>query len=156
MGEMSGANVWRDGNPHRHSKSRLPVRTSGSRRKPGRRLALLLAIAFPLAGCTHVTVGEGGGEEIVGIGLVRIELPRTQGSLLAIGRSGVGIGWDGLPGGGAWLGYSGGQWVIADPAECQLLVIIRSPAEAENAARVLAALAGGSPCIVDHTGTLRP
>jgi hypothetical protein len=93
---------------------------------------------------------------MVAIGVVRVELPRTQGGVLAVERSGVGLGWDDLPGGGAWLGFSEGRWVIADPRECQLLVIIRSPAQAEHAAKVLAALGGSSPCLVDHTGTLLP
>ena len=117
---------------------------------------LVATVACLLSACTHVTVGEGGGETITGIGVVRVELPRTTGGAVAVKRTGVGFGWDELPAGGAWLGYSDSQWVIADPRDCQLLVIIRSAAEAENAAKALSALEGSSPCVVDHTNTLQP
>jgi len=120
------------------------------------RAGALVAACCLLTACTSVTVGEGGGETITGIGVVRVELPPTKGGVVAVKRSGLGLGWDELPAGGAWLGYSDSEWVIADPGDCQLLVIIRSAAEAENAAKVLFALEGSSPCVVDHTNTLQP
>ncbi len=126
----------------------------------GRIHVLRAVAAFGLIGlncaCTTVQVDSGGGSTIFGIGVVRVELPPTKGDTLAIERSGVGLGWESTPGGGVWLGYSASEWVIADPADCQMLVIIRSPTQAENAKRILESLEGETPCVVDHTGTLQP
>jgi hypothetical protein len=120
------------------------------------RLPAILAAMGLLAGCTSVQIDSGGGGTIAGVGLYRITVPETKGSLLAIEQTGVGLGWSDVPEQAAWLGFRESQWVIADPAQCQLLIIIKSAAQAENAAKIINLLEGEQPCIVDHTGTLRP
>lgn len=121
----------------------------------GKNIAVCILAGWAAA-CTTIQVDSGGGSAITGIGLVRVELPPVQGKTLAIERSGVGFGWESTPGGGAWLGYSASQWVLADPADCQLLIIIRSAAQADNAKTILETIKGEKPCVVDHTGTLQP
>ena len=118
--------------------------------------AALLAAGLSTSGCTSVSVGTADGQEFAGIGFYRVKLPATQGTLVAVDREGVGLGWGSLAGSGAYLGYDKSEWVIADPAECQLLIVIKSAAQAENAQEIIALLGDQSPCIVDQTGSLQP
>ncbi|QLC25918.1 hypothetical protein HFP57_13385 [Parasphingopyxis algicola] len=82
--------------------------------------------------------------------MVRVVTPEAAGAVNAIDVETVGLGWDGGP----FLGWHSGSWISADPARCQLLIVIRSPAQAENAATVLRALEGQDPCIADYTHSL--
>jgi len=114
----------------------------------------VLGIAL-LSGCTTIDVGEGEKIDLTAVGIVRVRVPVANESTLAVERSGVGLGFDGLPGGGAYLGWSSAKWVIADPAKCQLLVIVRTEAQVRHAQDILSKLKGESPCIVDHSGQLQ-
>lgn len=106
-----------------------------------------------LTGCTTVRVGEAGGRGSVRtyVGVVQVMLPDQKGALAAVDVRSLGLGWDAGP----YLGWKAGNWVIADPAKCQLLIVIRSPAQAENAAKVIQSLEGQAPCIADYTHLLR-
>lgn len=118
------------------------------------RLAYALPIALAavaLAGCSVVNVGSGEQLDMLAVGVVRVRVPVVADGLVAVERSGVGLGWDSLPGGGAYLGWSEGKWVMADPSKCQLLVIVRTAAQADNAKLILNKLEGESPCIVDQS-----
>lgn len=84
------------------------------------------------------------------LGLVRVVVPERQGKLAAVDVKALGAGWDKGP----FLGWQAGNWIVADPADCQLLVVIRSPAQAENAAKVLQSLRGQNACIADYTHSL--
>ena len=84
------------------------------------------------------------------LGLVRIVVPDGQGKLSAIDVKTLGVGWDRGP----YLGWKEGNWIVADPANCQLLIVIRSTAQAENASKVLQALGEQQPCVVDYTHRL--
>jgi len=86
------------------------------------------------------------------IGLVRVVMPKGQVGLAAVSVRTLGAGWDRGP----WLGWRSGEWIIADPSRCQLLIIIRSTTEAANAADVIRKLGDSDPCIADFTHTLRP
>lgn len=85
------------------------------------------------------------------LGIVRVTVPDRSGNLVAYSVKAAGAGWHAGP----WLGWRSDNWVEADPSKCQLLVVIRSAAEARNAAEVLRALRGREACVVDYTGTLR-
>ena len=108
-------------------------------------------VATALTGCTVINVGAGEQVDMLAVGVVRVRVPVVADGLVAVERSGVGLGWDSLPGGGAYLGWSEGKWVIADPAKCQLLVIVRTNEQADNAKSILSKLEGESPCIVDQS-----
>lgn len=112
--------------------------------------ALLAALPI-LAGCTVVKAGEGGVARTL-VGVVRIELPPTSGQVSAIEARTFGLGWDAGP----FLGYRGSNWIAADPAHCQLTVIIRSGTQAAQAARVLEQLKGENLCMADFTGSPAP
>lgn len=113
--------------------------------------SLAFCLSASLAGCTVVNVGTGETKDITAVGVVRVRVPVPVDGLVAIERSGVGLGWETLPGGGAYLGWSGASWVIADPSKCQLLIIVRSKAQAENAQDIMSKLKGETPCIVDQS-----
>lgn len=114
---------------------------------------LLPLLMLVPGGCTTVDVAPGEARTLTAIGIVRVKVPAAPNGTLVVERSGVGLGWDDLPGGGAWLGFSAGQWVIADPAACQLVVIVRTKAQAENAVEVLSKLKGQALCVVDQSGS---
>lgn len=112
------------------------------------RVALLLLL---LGGCTTVGVNDATGVRWL-VGVVRVDLPARQGKLTAVDVKTLGAGWDNGP----FLGWRAGNWIAADPSECQLLIVIKSPAAAENAAKVLKSLEGQKPCVADFTRSLRP
>jgi hypothetical protein len=119
-------------------------------------LFVLTLAGFAIGGCTSISVGSADGQEFAGIGFYRVKLPATQGSLVAVDRESVGIGWGSLVGSAAFLGYDKSEWIVADPENCQLLIVIKSAAQAENAKEIIELLGDQSPCIVDQTGSLRP
>jgi hypothetical protein len=108
---------------------------------------ILLSLA---AGCTTVESG-GAGRASFYFGATSVRIPRTQGNVSAVSVRALGMGWDGGP----FLGWRSGSWITADPANCQLLVVIRSAVETANAVQIINALEGQNPCIVDYTNTLR-
>lgn len=99
-----------------------------------------------LAGCTTIDLGSNGSTKTV-LGIARIELPATAPGMSAVGLKTFGIGWDGGP----FLGFHESSWVIASPAECQLVVIVRSNVEADNAKQVLERLKGEKICVADFS-----
>ena len=99
-----------------------------------------------MAGCTTVNLGSAGSTKTI-LGIARIELPGTAPGMSAIGLKTFGIGWDGGP----FLGFHETNWVAASPADCQLVVIIRSNVEADNARQVLERLKGGNICVADFS-----
>jgi hypothetical protein len=92
--------------------------------------------------------GEGPARSLVSIGITRIVVPERKGDLVAFRREGFGLGYGNAVGNAAWLGFDKSEWVIADPASCQLLVMIREDVEAENAARIVQSLKGENICYV--------
>jgi len=114
-------------------------------------LRIAPVLAFLLAGCATIDASEKTSDNrtsAIYFGITEVITPQTKGAISAIDVSTLGFGWDRGP----FLGWHRGSWIEADPAKCQLVVIIRSPAQAENAARVLQALEGQTPCIADFTG----
>lgn len=119
--------------------------------------ALTLFIAsMALSGCQSVSVGAADGQSVSGFGFYRIKLPSSRGSLVAVEREGLGLGWGGPIGTNVFLGYDKSDWIIADPEQCQLLIVIKTAAQAQNAKQIIASIGDTSPCIVDQTGTLQP
>jgi hypothetical protein len=108
------------------------------------RVGVLILLA--LGGCATVP-SRGEVSTKTYFGLVRVAVPSHEAGLSAVDVKALGVGWDKGP----WLGWRAGNWVIADPAKCQLLIIIRTPAQAENAAKVLKSLGGQQACIADFT-----
>jgi hypothetical protein len=109
-------------------------------------LRMVLIFACLAAGCTTVEPG-GGSRSAFLLGATSVRIPRTQGEVSAIAVRTLGFGWDGGP----FLGWRSGNWITADPANCQLLIVIRSAVETANAVRIINALEGQNPCIVDYT-----
>ncbi|MCL9998890.1 MAG: hypothetical protein NBV68_05880 [Erythrobacter sp.] len=91
---------------------------------------------------------EGPTREIVSVGITRIVVPERKGNMIAFRRSSLGLGFGDATASAAWLGFDHSEWVIADPAQCQMLVVIRDDVEAESAARILESLKGEDICYV--------
>jgi hypothetical protein len=104
-----------------------------------------------LGGCTTIASG-GETRSAIHLGVTAIRIPQTRGDVHAASVRTLGVGWDAGP----FLGWHSANWIAADPARCQLLVVIRQAVEADNAIRIINALEGQNPCIVDYTNTLRP
>lgn len=126
--------------------------TGGSALRYWANLATLAIMASLLCGCTTINlvttddVTARRFDERAYLGAVRIRLPQITGKqLAAVDVETLGLGWTGGP----VLGWQSGRWVYADPTQCQMLVIIRSPAQAENAKDILQALEGEKLCFVD-------
>ncbi len=115
--------------------------------RAGSRIAASAAATMMLAGCATVVPGEWTGSRTF-VGLVRVDMPVAAGDVQAVRVRTLGAGGGGA---GVFLGWEDGNWIVADPARCQLLVIVRSPVEVENAARVLRELRGQNACLVDET-----
>jgi hypothetical protein len=111
-------------------------------------LSSALMMAALLCGCASVVPGQWTGSRTF-IGVVRVDMPVVEGDVQAVRVRTLGTGGGRA---GVFLGWEDGNWIVADPAKCQMLVIVRSPAEAENAARVLHELRGQNACLVDETG----
>lgn len=112
------------------------------------RIATTAMVAATLTGCATVVPGQWTGSRTF-VGVVRVDMPVVQGDVQAVRVRTLGAGAGSA---GVFLGWEDGNWIVADPAQCQLLVVVRSPVEAENAARVLRELRGQNACLVDETG----
>lgn len=85
------------------------------------------------------------GRTLTYVGIVRLSMPAAQDGITYVDVKTLGLGW----GGTAFLGWHAGQWITADPARCQLLVIVRSSVEADSAATLFKSLGEQRPCIAD-------
>jgi hypothetical protein len=118
-----------------------------------RKLAIAATALPALQGCTTIDLAQAGSRtqaqtrERIFLGVVAVRLPKTNGKIAAIDVKTLGAGWQSGP----FIGWNASNLVTANPADCQLLVVIRSPAQAENAAKVISSLEGQNPCIVDYT-----
>jgi hypothetical protein len=113
------------------------------------RRVLLGAPVTLVTACTDLSAG-GAIHTRTYVGIVRIAAPATRGRVAVTDVKALGIGTDGGP----WLGWRASSWITADPRDCQLIVIIRSSAEAAGAAKIFQSLEGANPCIVDFTHAL--
>jgi len=107
-------------------------------------LAIVVASYHALAACT-VSTTDGLRSSRLLVGVVKIEVPERQGELTTVSVKTFGLGWTGGP----FLGWNSSSWILADPASCQLLVVVRKEVEAESTARILQALKGENVCYVN-------
>jgi hypothetical protein len=114
---------------------------------------LALVSSLTLQGCTTINVVPQEGvastefRKSVHVGILTLRLPATEGNVQAVDVKTLGAGWQSGP----FLGWNASNVVTANPADCQLLVVIRSDVEAENAAKILESLKGEKICVVDYS-----
>ncbi|MGB5483860.1 hypothetical protein [Parasphingorhabdus sp.] len=114
---------------------------------------LLIFLSGALTGCTTINMVQQDGvaatayQQSTHIGITRLRLPASQGNVQAADIKTLGVGWQSGP----FIGWNASNLVTADPSECQLLIVVRSAAQAENAAKIISSLEGQDPCIVDYT-----
>lgn len=110
--------------------------------------ATMIAAALLCQACVSTVSGTdrgGHGKTNTYVGFVRVRVAEVTDGLGYADVRALGLGWDGA----AFVGWRSGQWVTADPARCQLLVVIRSGVEARAAADVFEKLGEQQPCIAD-------
>lgn len=112
------------------------------------RAALLMLLTA--CGCTAVEPGSGARSSFH-LGATSVRIPQIEGNLSAATVSTFGVGWDDGP----YVGWRSSNWIAADPANCQLLIVIREAVQTANAVQIINALEGQQPCIVDYTDSLR-
>lgn len=112
-------------------------------------LLLALAVAALCNGCAR-TIRIGPGDDLLArsFGLTTVRGDLTGRSLLAYQIRTLGAGSDAQS---VFVGWNHSEQVRADPAACQLIVIVRSDAALESARPILEDLKGSSPCIADFT-----
>lgn len=115
------------------------------------RMTICVIALCTQSACTTLVMGEGETRDIVSLGVTRIKVPERSGDLIAFRRTGLGIGLSNTVGDQAWLGFQSSDWIMADPAKCQMLVVIRSNAEANQAQKILETLKGEDVCYVNDT-----
>ena len=86
-----------------------------------------------LVGCTTVVVGAGGGKTSHHFGYVRLEEPKTAGTVVARGVDTVGIAVKE----GIFLGWHSSDKIASDPSSCVLMVVINNKGELDQAMNVL-------------------
>ena len=74
-------------------------------------------------------------------------MPQVEGYTVVSDVKTLGAGWDR----GVFVGWHAGSWIVADPARCQFVIVIRSAAQAENARTILKQLGERDLCLVDYT-----
>ncbi len=116
-----------------------------------KRTPALLAPLLVAGGCANMELDQSAARRsMVFLGGVRVEVPETYGEVRAIDVTTLGAGADTS----AFLGWRHGQFVFVKPGECQLLIIVRSKVEVEQAARLIEAMKGGQTCMVDFASNL--
>lgn len=114
---------------------------------------LLTLSTGALAGCTTINMVAQDGvttapyQQSTHIGITRLRMPARQGNVQAADIKTLGIGWQAGP----FIGWNSSNLVTADPSKCQLLIVVRSAAQADNAAKIISSLKGQDPCIIDYT-----
>lgn len=114
-------------------------------------MKILPVFIILLGGCTTVSI-ENHGKSRWYAGIVRVEFPEKRGKISAVDVKMLGAGWESGP----FIGWQSGNWVTANPNDCQLIIIIKSAAQAENAQKVIKSLGGQQPCVIDYTHSLQP
>ncbi|WP_299328344.1 hypothetical protein [Parasphingopyxis sp.] len=105
-----------------------------------------LLVLLGLAGCYSVDLSDGNGAQSrTFFGFTRVTLPERQGELQAVEIENLGI----AVGPGLRIGWLHDRTITADPADCQLLIIVDGQAEIEHARSILATMEGVEPCLVD-------
>jgi hypothetical protein len=106
-----------------------------------------------LSGCTTVNMmPSGNGQPIAAqkltlIGLTKLRFPEIIGNTKAVDVRTLGAGWQSGP----FFGWNASNLITANPADCQLIIIVRSSVEAQSAAKIVTALEGKNPCIIDYS-----
>jgi len=113
------------------------------------RCAISLAALAMVSGCTKVLLARGQTYSLTTIGIVQIEIPaETKGASL-VSRSALGVGWDQLPRGSGFLGWSNATWVVVEPSECQIVIMVSDTRQLIAAKEVVRHWEGDTLCLVE-------
>ena len=114
-------------------------------------LRVLVVLALLASGCTSVTPGRAGPSASIFLGATSVRLPQTRGDISAVAVRSLGPR---LGTGGLYLGWRAGDWIAPIPPIANCSSSSARPSVGK-AVRIINALEGQHPCIVDYTHTLR-
>lgn len=110
--------------------------------------ALALALLAP-GGCATVPT-DGTARAQTHVGIVRVVTGGGAGVESVSVRT-LGLGWDGA----AFLGWRAADYARADPAGCQVMIVVRRDADLASVEQLVRSFEGEKPCVV-HTAEPSP
>lgn len=109
------------------------------------RLFAPLLLAGSSAGCTTISINDGQALQGHYLGLVSVRVPKTHQGMTAVEAKNVGASFaDGVN-----FGWSSQSLVTADPAGCQIMIIVKSAAQLANVQEIVNGLKGEKLCLAD-------
>lgn len=109
------------------------------------RLFALLLLVGGSAGCTTISINDGQALQGHYLGIVSVRVPDGQSGMTAVEAKNFGASFaDGVN-----LGWSSQSLVTADPAGCQIMIIVRSAAQLANVQEITKGLKGEKLCLAD-------
>ena len=113
------------------------------------RYALITISVMTVTACTQpISATDKVSKDWFGVGITRIKHAEKSSDLIAYERTTTGLGTSRDT---VFLGWHRVQEVIADPANCQMVVIIRNGQELGQARTVLEQLKGVDICVADFS-----
>jgi hypothetical protein len=109
------------------------------------RLVAALLLAAGSAGCTTISINDGQALQGHYLGLVSVRVPEARQGMTAIEAKNFGASFaDGVN-----LGWSSQSLVTADPAGCQIMIIVKTAAQLANVQEIAKGLKGEKLCLAD-------
>jgi hypothetical protein len=114
------------------------------------RLVAALLLAGSSGGCTTISINDGQALQGHYIGLVSVRIPEGQSGMTAVEAKNFGASFTE----GVNLGWSSQSLVNADPAGCQIMIIVKSAAQLTNVQEIAKGLKGEKLCLADFDTSL--
>lgn len=114
----------------------------------GRLVAPLLLVGAS-AGCTTISINDGQALQGHYLGLVSVRVPKGNTGMTAVEAKNFGASFAE----GVNLGWSSQSLVTADPAGCQIMIIVKSAAQIENVQEIAKGLKGEKLCLADFSSS---
>jgi hypothetical protein len=109
------------------------------------KLAIMAVVLPALHGCTTISINDGQALQGHYLGLVSVRVPEVRAGMTAIEAKNFGASFTE----GVNLGWSSQSLVNADPAGCQIMIIVKSATQLANVQEITKGLRGEKLCIAD-------
>lgn len=109
------------------------------------RLVAPLLLAGGVAGCTTISINDGRALQGHYLGFVSVRVPEAEQGMTAVEAKNFGASFAE----GVNLGWSSQSLVTADPAGCQIMIIVRSTVQLANVQEITKGLKGEKLCLAD-------
>ena len=113
------------------------------------RLVAPLLLGCGSAGCTTISINDGQALQGHYLGLVSVRVPEAHTGMTAVEAKNFGASFAE----GVNLGWSSQSLVTADPAGCQIMIIVKSAAQIANVQQIAKGLKGEKLCLADFSSS---